>query len=50
MLESRPIDTGAMKREIDRGRVVVVAGFQGCKSEWEGTTLGKRWSELSAGG
>jgi len=44
----KTIDTGAMRREIDRGRVVVVAGFQGVNQNGEVTTLGRGGSDLSA--
>ncbi len=37
-----------MRREIDRGRVVVVAGFQGVNQNGEVTTLGRGGSDLSA--
>ncbi len=35
-----------MRREIDRGRVVVVAGFQGVNQNGEVTTLGRGGSEF----
>jgi len=44
----KSIDTTAMRREIDRGRVVVVAGFQGINQSGEVTTLGRGGSDLSA--
>ncbi len=37
-----------MKRELTRGRVVVVAGFQGMNLDGEITTLGRGGSDLSA--
>jgi len=42
------IDTTAMRREIDSGKVVVVAGFQGINTTGQVTTLGRGGSDLSA--
>jgi len=42
------IDPTAMQRELDRGRVVVVAGFQGINANGDVTTLGRGGSDLSA--
>jgi len=44
----KSIDTEPMKRELARGRVVVVAGFQGMNLDGEITTLGRGGSDLSA--
>jgi aspartate kinase len=44
----KSIDTTPIKREIERGRVVVVAGFQGMNENGEITTLGRGGSDLSA--
>ncbi len=41
------VDTRRVRRELDRGRVVVVAGFQG-RSRAETTTLGRGGSDLTA--
>jgi aspartate kinase len=45
ILEIRPIRIGP---ELDRGRVVIVAGFQGVSREKEVTTLGRGGSDTSA--
>ena len=42
------IDTRAMRRELDEGRVVIVAGFQGVNEAQQVTTLGRGGSDLSA--
>ncbi|SFV49836.1 Aspartokinase [hydrothermal vent metagenome] len=42
------IDTTAMRRELDSGKVVVVAGFQGINTIGQVTTLGRGGSDLSA--
>ena len=42
------IDPTAMRSELDKGRVVIVAGFQGISEDGEVTTLGRGGSDLSA--
>jgi len=42
------VDTRRIERELDRGRVVVVAGFQGRTRGSETTTLGRGGSDLTA--
>ena len=42
------IDTGRIRRELDAGRVVVVAGFQGLSPAGEITTLGRGGSDTTA--
>ncbi len=42
------IDPTRVKRELQSGRVVVVAGFQGLSSEDDTTTLGRGASDLTA--
>ncbi|BCX79664.1 aspartate kinase [Campylobacter sp. 19-13652] len=42
------IDTSRIKSELERGRVVVVAGFQGVDENGDITTLGRGGSDLSA--
>jgi len=42
------VDAGRIISEIDRGRVVVVAGFQGITDDMDVTTLGRGASDLSA--
>ncbi len=44
----RSIDTGALRAELDRDRVIVVAGFQGMSSEGQLTTLGRGGSDTTA--
>jgi aspartate kinase len=44
----RSIDTTALEAELDRGRVIVVAGFQGMSSEGQITTLGRGGSDTTA--
>ncbi|MFH1732951.1 MAG: aspartate kinase [Planctomycetota bacterium] len=42
------IDASSIHRELDRGKIVVVAGFQGIDSESHITTLGRGASDLTA--
>jgi aspartate kinase len=42
------IDPTAMQKELDNGKVVIVAGFQGINEHGEVTTLGRGGSDLSA--
>ena len=42
------IDTTAMKRELESGQVIIVAGFQGINAFGQVTTLGRGGSDLSA--
>ena len=42
------ISTQRLRQELDRGRVVVVAGFQGVTPEWDITTLGRGGSDTTA--
>ncbi len=42
------IDTLRVTNELDRGNVVIVAGFQGITNEMDVTTLGRGASDLSA--
>lgn len=42
------IDTGRIRRELERGRIVVVAGFQGMDPEGNITTLGRGGSDTTA--
>ncbi len=42
------IDTAAMQRELEKGRVIIVAGFQGTNQSGQVTTLGRGGSDLSA--
>jgi aspartate kinase len=42
------VDPGRIHREIERGRVVIVSGFQGITEEEEVTTLGRGASDLTA--
>jgi len=42
------IDTGRVKTELQKGRVVVVAGFQGVTEEQDVTTLGRGGSDTTA--
>jgi len=44
----RAIDTTRIRRELERGNVVVVAGFQGVTENNEITTLGRGGSDLTA--
>lgn len=42
------IDTKAIKSELQNGKIVVIAGFQGVDEEGNVTTLGRGGSDLSA--
>ena len=42
------IDTSTIEKEIDGGKIVIVAGFQGISKEGNVTTLGRGGSDLSA--
>ncbi len=42
------IDTARLTRELDKGRIVVVAGFQGLADSEDVTTLGRGASDLTA--
>ncbi|MED4137849.1 aspartate kinase [Priestia megaterium] len=42
------IDTTHIQRQLDRGRIVVVAGFQGCSEDGSITTLGRGGSDTTA--
>ncbi len=42
------IDPDRMKRELDEGRIVIVAGFQGMTEEMDITTLGRGGSDTTA--
>ncbi|MDC0700976.1 MULTISPECIES: aspartate kinase [Priestia] len=42
------IDTTCIQRQLDRGRIVVVAGFQGCSEDGSITTLGRGGSDTTA--
>jgi aspartate kinase len=42
------VDASAMKKELSKGKIVVVAGFQGVNKNGEVTTLGRGGSDLSA--
>ena len=42
------INPTAMKKEIDLGRIIVIAGFQGVNENGDVTTLGRGGSDLSA--
>lgn len=42
------IDDGSMRADLDAGRVVIVAGFQGVDSEGNITTLGRGGSDTTA--
>ncbi len=42
------INPTAMKKEIDAGRIIVIAGFQGVNENGDVTTLGRGGSDLSA--
>lgn len=42
------IDTERLRRELDAGRVVIVAGFQGLSESFDITTLGRGASDLTA--
>ena len=42
------VDTGRIRRELDAGKIVVVAGFQGVDPEGDITTLGRGGSDTTA--
>ncbi len=42
------INTAAMREELERGSIVIIAGFQGINKEGRVTTLGRGGSDLSA--
>ena len=42
------VDTGRIRRELEAGNVVVVAGFQGLSPEGDTTTLGRGGSDTTA--
>ncbi len=42
------IDTSAIEKQLKKGNIVIVAGFQGINEEGEVTTLGRGGSDLSA--
>ena len=42
------INTDAMRAELDKGKIIIVAGFQGINKEGSVTTLGRGGSDLSA--
>jgi len=42
------LDTNRIKKELKKGKIVIVAGFQGVSEEGEVTTLGRGASDLSA--
>ncbi len=42
------INTEAMKAELSRGNIIIIAGFQGISKEGSVTTLGRGGSDLSA--
>ncbi len=42
------INTDAMRAELDKGNIVIIAGFQGINKEGSVTTLGRGGSDLSA--
>ncbi len=42
------IDSGKIQKQIDLGRVVIVAGFQGVTAENDVTTLGRGGSDITA--
>jgi aspartate kinase len=44
----RSIDTSRLRRELDAGRIVVVAGFQGISDDGQITTLGRGGSDTTA--
>jgi len=44
----RSIDTARLRREMDKGQIVIVAGFQGVDSEDNITTLGRGGSDTTA--
>ncbi len=42
------IDTARLEHELDRGQVVIVAGFQGASDDFDITTLGRGGSDTTA--
>ncbi|MDD3296404.1 MAG: aspartate kinase [Candidatus Omnitrophica bacterium] len=42
------IETNRIKKELDNGKIVIIAGFQGLSTALEITTLGRGGSDLSA--
>jgi len=42
------INTDAMRAELDKGNIIIIAGFQGINREGSVTTLGRGGSDLSA--
>jgi aspartate kinase len=44
----RSIDTDRIRRQLDLGRIVIVAGFQGVDPDFNITTLGRGGSDLTA--
>jgi aspartate kinase len=44
----KSIDTGRLRRELEKGQVVIVAGFQGVDAEDNITTLGRGGSDTTA--
>jgi aspartate kinase len=42
------INTAAMRAELDKGNIIIIAGFQGINKEGSVTTLGRGGSDLSA--
>ena len=42
------IDTARLERELERGQVVIVAGFQGASEDFDITTLGRGGSDTTA--
>ncbi len=42
------IDDTKIRKELDAGKIVVVAGFQGVTGDWEITTLGRGGSDTTA--
>ena len=44
----RGIDTGRIQKELDQGRIVVAAGFQGIDPDGDITTLGRGGSDTTA--
>lgn len=44
----RAVDPGRIRREIDGGKIVVVAGFQGVDDDGDVTTLGRGGSDTTA--
>ncbi len=42
------VDTGRIRRELDAGKIVVVAGFQGLDADGDITTLGRGGSDTTA--